>query len=508
MSQIAKNNLGGVAPSTLVSTITTQDGIATAAGNNLNYNGYPQVLAAPQIGMTHGSGSTFTYEDMTWLTPYVVDNSTTVGSRGTYSSIQSAITDAPIGATVLVRSGTYAGDLTLKAGVNILGLDSADPNNSTIIVGTITATFAGSCSISGVTLRTNSAPFLTVSGSNATIVNLESCYLDCLNNTGISHTASNVGSRIIIDNCDGNIATTGITFYVSTSTGTINSSNCTITNTGSATTATSASAANCEFHNCDIYFPLVASGSGSFTNYNTNIITTPINTTSLTTSGTGISSMNLCGLQGGSASAVSIGAGTTVALNQCDINSSNTNAISGTGSLQSTLITFSGTSSVINPTTQSFTYSQLGKFKASQQPAFSAYLAADSLDQTGDGTTYQLGTNALTELFDIGSNFNTNGTFTAPVTGIYLFCYGTLLQQLVTANTVILTLVADGITYRYGNTGTSFTGNQPFSDSRIVQMTAGSTAVVTIQASGGTKTVDIYGGGSDPRTFFSGYQIA
>ena len=46
--------------------------------------------SAPAI-FTSNSGSTFSIEDRTWDTPYVVDQSTTPGLRGTYSTIQAAL---------------------------------------------------------------------------------------------------------------------------------------------------------------------------------------------------------------------------------------------------------------------------------------------------------------------------------------------------------------------------------------------------------------------------------
>lgn len=54
------------------------------------------------------------------------------------------------------------------------------------------------------------------------------------------------------------------------------------------------------------------------------------------------------------------------------------------------------------------------------QPAFLATAAA-ALNITGTGTNYQYGTVAMTQIFDQNSDFNTNGTFTSPVTGKYIF---------------------------------------------------------------------------------------
>ena len=496
-----------IPPPTLLQTVTTQDGVATVAANNLNFNGYPQVAGNPQIGMTHASGSTFTYEDRSWLTSFVVDSSTTVGSRGTYSTIAAALTDATSGTTIFIRAGTYTENLTLKAGVNLQGFDASQEGQATVINGTCTASFSGTCNLSGLTLRTNSAPFLTTSGANTTIVNIYDSYLDMTNNTGISHTSSGAGSVINIRNCNGNLGTTGITLFTSTSAGGIAVDYTEINNTGGSTTASSTSTQICSFGNCQFNFPISATGTGSFIAYNSTFLSSA---TAVTTAGTGISSFNVCYISGLTASAVDIGAGTTVALNNCTINSSNANAITGAGSLIATSIQFDGTSSGHNVTTETFRYAELGKYFAAQQPRFSAYLNTAATDVTGDGTNVILGTTtaALTELFDIGSNFNTNGTFTAPVTGTYQFNFGVLAQQSTAASTATLQLITTARNYTFGNFGTTATGNMPLAWSRLVQMTAGDTAFVQVNFGGGTKTVDIYGAANDPRTFFEGWLVA
>lgn len=115
---------------------------------------------------------------------------------------------------------------------------------------------------------------------------------------------------------------------------------------------------------------------------------------------------------------------------------------------------------------------------------------------------------ALTEFFDIGGNFNTNGTFTAPVTGTYQFNFGVLVQQSTATSVATLQLITTSTNYTYGNFGTSATGNMPLAFSRLVQMTAGDTAYVQVNFSGGTKTVDVYGAANDPRTFFEGWLVA
>jgi hypothetical protein len=67
----------------------------------------------------------------------------------------------------------------------------------------------------------------------------------------------------------------------------------------------------------------------------------------------------------------------------------------------------------------SATYDASNVYTNTAQPAFSYLLSATQNNKTGNGTQYQLGQDALTKIFDQGNNFNTDGTFTAPVNGIY-----------------------------------------------------------------------------------------
>ena len=62
-----------------------------------------------------------------------------------------------------------------------------------------------------------------------------------------------------------------------------------------------------------------------------------------------------------------------------------------------------------------------GEVTMTAQPAFSAHLAANDNNVTGDGSIWATtaGTNNWTELYDQNSDFDGDGTFTAPVTGRY-----------------------------------------------------------------------------------------
>ena len=142
----------------------------------------------------------------------------------------------------------------------------------------------------------------------------------------------------------------------------------------------------------------------------------------------------------------------------------------------------------------------------SSQYAFSAYLNATASNVTGDTTAYTILFN--TEVFDIGSNYNTGtGTFTAPVTGKYLLTFGVYVNGGTIISSNIMQIVTTTRTYNAYPapypTGT-FTGVI----SVIADMTATNTAVCKVAASDtGGKIDDVYGDAS-MNTYFQGYLLA
>ncbi|MCL5071996.1 MAG: hypothetical protein M1308_14055 [Actinobacteria bacterium] len=132
------------------------------------------------------------------------------------------------------------------------------------------------------------------------------------------------------------------------------------------------------------------------------------------------------------------------------------------------------------------------------QPAFSAYLATTAINKTGLGTSYQLGTDALTEIFDQSNNFNINGTFTAPVTGKYTLSAGITFANMTAGivDTCTIAIITTARTYTQSfpkpagvtQMGVNLGG-------MLVDMTAGDTAVVAGAVTGEAgDTVSILGG--------------
>lgn len=152
-----------------------------------------------------------------------------------------------------------------------------------------------------------------------------------------------------------------------------------------------------------------------------------------------------------------------------------------------------------------------GEITKPLQPAFLAYLGTEDTNVTGDGTAFTLGSgNALTEVFDQNSDFNTNGTFTAPVTGRYLLAVGIRSKGYDTSNTDLeISIVTSNGTYDIWKVN-PFAIRPPswqnsISGAVLCDMDASDTATVVITCSNGSKVVDIQT--INRSTYFSGHLV-
>lgn len=163
-------------------------------------------------------------------------------------------------------------------------------------------------------------------------------------------------------------------------------------------------------------------------------------------------------------------------------------------------------------TTDTFIMTTAGERTMPLQPAFLAVLPSTDTNATGNGTTFQIGSNvALTEIFDQGGDFTTAGVFTAPVTGRYHFdFYCTVITltashnqerlEIDTSNRNFETCEVDPIAVRNKGAGTGFSG------SLLCDMDAADTTTFAVTVNGGAKTVDVRGTASSiERTYISGH---
>lgn len=269
---------------------------------------------------------------------------------GTHQTITAAIAAASSGDTIFIRPGTYTENLSLKPGVNLVAFDCDALTPNVTIIGKLSFSSAGDVSISGVRLKTNSDNFLAVTGSAASIVNLERCYLDCSNNTGISFTSSSSSSSINILSCLGNIGTTGIGLFAMSSVGVLSILYTIIDNRGGSSFANTASAGFLLIRCSRLSNPINSSSTNSIIAFTHSIINTESQNVTALTVGGAITSILSSNFHSGSASAISVQ--TVLLIRNSDIDSSNANAITGTGFISYGGLTFKN-SRLINTTTQS-----------------------------------------------------------------------------------------------------------------------------------------------------------
>lgn len=273
-------------------------------------------------------------------------------ANGTHTTIASALAVATSGDTIFIRNGTYTENLTLVAGVNLTAYEADAFTPNVTISGTCTFTAAGTVSISGIRLQTNSAFALAITGSSASIVNLFGCYLNGVNNTIISFTSSSASASLFTRDCFGDLTTTGIALFAHSSAGRFRMVNSFFLNTGVSTTANTVSAGEFFPNLSHIENPLTISGTATFSSGYFSILCTPINSTALTFTTTTTGADYYGRYFSGTASAISIGAGATLQVDFATVNSSNANAITGAGTIQYGMIVYTSSSSTNNVTTQ------------------------------------------------------------------------------------------------------------------------------------------------------------
>jgi hypothetical protein len=248
----------------------------------------------------------------------------------TIGSALNAMSAASLTGTLLIRPGTYTENVTLIPGINLAAWNTDSANGTVIINGTCTLSTAGTVDITGIELKTNSAPFLTVSGSAASAVNLYDCFLNASNNTGINFTSSSASASIAMFSCSGNVGTTGIGFFSHSSAGTMTINGCILNNSGGTTTVSTQSAGGLTIENNYLSFPISISSTATFSGLYSYFDTSNLNITPITSSVT--IGLVTCDLKGGTAVPLIINTNTAYVHN-CTFASSNIHLSGGTGTL-------------------------------------------------------------------------------------------------------------------------------------------------------------------------------
>jgi hypothetical protein len=334
---------------TVVQTLTGNDGIKVGPsggninviGNDPNPDGYGTYVSnsAPNTELVSSHG----------LAKWVVNP---VMGLGTHQTISAAIASASAGDDIFVTAGTYVESPTLKAGVNIIAFVSDAETPTVIIQGTVTASYTGTATISGIEIQANGGYAIVNSGANATVLNLNLSNILAVNNTAINFTNSNSSAVIDLDNCFGNLQTTGITYFTMTSPGTISMTNCRFSNSGLSSTQSTSSAGVVNISYSGVSCPISLSGTSAGTFYNISIQLAGENATPITLSQSGSFATYNSRIFSGTAVGLMNNATGLVKLisNEFISNSSTTYAISGSGTVTLGFNNFTGSATLINPT--------------------------------------------------------------------------------------------------------------------------------------------------------------
>lgn len=406
-------------------------------------------------------------------------------ANGTHTTLASALTAASSGDTIFIRNGTYTENVTLKAGVNLVAWEPDGFSANVNIVGTCTHNTSGFVMCAGVRFTTNGAAAIVVSGSVASKLRLVECYISAADATAITFSSSSVDSSIQIFYCEGNTGTTGIGIFTHTAAGQLAIAYSLFTNTGGSSTASSTTG-GVNIGYTSFSQPLSTSSAGSYNISNSNFNTSSQNVTPFTTAGTGTSFIEYSDFVAGTASGISVGAGTTVSvIGPCTVNSSNTNAVTGAGTLIYGKLTFSGSSALINTTTQTALQTSAGISRSTLQPAFLATHSVAQNNVTGNST--EVTVNFTTEIFDQNSNYDGTNLFTAPITGRYQFNLSVFINDANTSTSGYVYLNASNRAMIGGSMGPFPLGaaaTYQLSTSCLVDMDAGDTANVRTAVGG------------------------
>lgn len=435
-------------------------------------------------------------------------------ANGTHTTLASALAAATSGQTIFLRDSVTE-NVNLVAGVNIVSWNGRQSNTPSI-TGKLSFSSSGTVNIYGITLITNSDNFLAVTGSSASIVNLTNCYLNCTNATGITFSSSSGSSRIDCNYCSGDIGTTGITLFSNSSSGFMTFNWCkVVTSGGTVTASTMSGSGQTSIVSTDFDFPLSTSNTAILQFRRSNIIM-PGNTTALTHNSTAANCRaTQTQFASNTATCISIGSGATFDMAYCDLFSSNTNVVSGLGTIAFTSLSFRGSSSGVNPSTISPLDVRHGYARSKTQPAFLSTLGSTDSNVTGAGTSYTLGSgNALTERFDQNGDMTTGGTFTAPMTGIYLLQFTITFSGLTSAmtnETAIINTSNDDYAVALLSAGAAMSNGSTLcvSGSVVCDMDAADTAVFQVTISNGAgDTADVSPKTSGvERTYVSGFML-
>lgn len=327
--------------------------------NRLSTDGYlyfGSTSNQPAAGLLTSTNDTLVYtgadgagriENRRWMTPYVVDPSSSEGVRGTYQTIAAAFAAVSSGDLVVIRPGTYTENLTVPTGITVVAMGSGTLG-IVKIVGTLTFTGAVSSLFSNIQFETNGAVIVSVGGSGTNQSRFDNCGF-ILSDSDLM-TVNNASASPYFHNCFFNTTNAGSKLFTLTSSSQPTFSKCIMTSSAAPGTSTLASG-TVFMRACSLGANIFSATGGGYRitdcDWDPNG-----NATFLTTTTAGSHTIVRSSFNSGTSACFSIGASTSLDLRGVTIKSTNSNPVTGGGTVTYTPILFGNTGYGINATTK------------------------------------------------------------------------------------------------------------------------------------------------------------
>lgn len=271
--------------------------------------------------------------------------------NGDFTTIQAAINATSGQKTLFIHPATYSENITLRNGISLISMSPLV--NDVIISGKVSFSAAGFALLSNIMLINSGDFSISCSGAGSQFLYLNNCSTFTVDFDSISQANSNPSSLITARSCNLNLGALNTAYFQNSGVAGSIYLDCFFANGFFSTKASLVSSGFVQINNATSTGCFSTSDTGYFIIQNSNIDCSVINTAALTHNGTGTASTIFnSSFAGGTSSALSVGVDATLEVYNSSVSSSDTNAITGAGTIKYSGITFSGTSKTINTTTQ------------------------------------------------------------------------------------------------------------------------------------------------------------
>lgn len=275
---------------------------------------------------------------------------------GDFTTIQAAINASSSGETIYIRPGTYSENISLIAGINLIGVRGANNLEQVNIIGKVQGSYSGTSWISYLRIETDGDYALEITGSNPTILNVSNCEIVASDFDGINNDCSNAGCALNCSFLSLDVEVNTLTAFSSSTAGSTNFSNFGFTNSGSTTVRSIASSGTINFSSGFSLVPITLSGTAASNPSLCAFGSTSIATIPMIISSSATCLPRNCEFASNTVPALQIDG--TVIIWNCDIFSlGGTTALSGSGTVTASNLYFPGAQGIsITTITQLPTY--------------------------------------------------------------------------------------------------------------------------------------------------------